>query len=202
MSGQDRKPEQPADLARQLQHVPAGRLTVVRHGPAGQEPVLLTHQLSAQTQGKGQVELYPLFPGADASYNRLLAPELTIQHPASPRVLELFYCRSGRVGWNMRGGTAVYLGAGDLTAHSAACCADSAMLFPLGYAEGISISVDLSVLEQNPRIFCGRPNWTCPGWRRSFVPVRRPPFPPARSWKGSLRLCMPPLSPGAGPISN
>ena len=200
MSGQDRKPEQPADLARQLQHVPAGRLTVVRHGPAGQEPVLLTHQLSAQTQGKGQVELYPLFPGADASYNRLLAPELTIKHPASPRVLELFYCRSGRVGWNMRGGTAVYLGAGDLTAHSAACCADSAMLFPLGYAEGISISVDLSVLEQNPpdilrearldlsrveEVFCsGAPASipACPELEGIFAPLYTAPVPRRRAY--------------------
>ena len=49
----------------------------------------------------------------------------------------------------MRGGTAVYLGAGDLTAHSSACCADSAMMFPLGYAEGISLSIDLPVLDAN-----------------------------------------------------
>ena len=61
--------------------------------------------------------------------------------------LEIYYCRSGRVGWNMQGGTAVYLGTGDVTAHSMACCADSAMMFPLGYSEGISISVDLKQLS-------------------------------------------------------
>lgn len=58
-------------------------------------------------------------------------------------VLEIFYCRNGRIGWNMQGDTAVYLGSGDMTVHSAACCADSAMMFPLGYGEGLSISVDL-----------------------------------------------------------
>ena len=46
----------------------------------------------------------------------------------------------------MQGGTAVYLGVGDVTAHSMACCADSAMMFPLGYSAGISISVDLKQL--------------------------------------------------------
>ena len=61
-------------------------------------------------------------------------------------MLELFHCRSGRVGWNMRGGTAIYLGTGDMTAHSTACCADSDMMFPLGYAQGISFSVDLQYL--------------------------------------------------------
>ena len=52
-----------------------------------------------------------------------------------------------RLRWNMQGGTAVYLGTGDVTAHSMACCADSAMMFPLGYSEGISISVDLKQLS-------------------------------------------------------
>ena len=47
----------------------------------------------------------------------------------------------------MRGGTAIYLGAGDMTAHSMACCADSAMMFPLGYSEGLSVSVDLNKLS-------------------------------------------------------
>ena len=47
----------------------------------------------------------------------------------------------------MQSGTAVYLGTSDVTAHSIACCADSAMMFPLGYSEGISISVDLTQLS-------------------------------------------------------
>lgn len=141
--------ENPAHIAQQLQNVPAGGLTVVRNSPAGQEYILLTDQFSAKTDGKGEIDAYHVFPGIDASYNLLFAPEVTFSHAPSSTVLELFYCHSGRVGWNMRGGTAVYLGAGDLSAHSAACCADSAMIFPLGYAEGISISVDLPVLEAN-----------------------------------------------------
>lgn len=47
----------------------------------------------------------------------------------------------------MKGETEIYLGAGDMTAHSSTCCADSAMMFPLGYAEGISFSVDFQCLE-------------------------------------------------------
>ena len=83
-----------------------------------------------------------------------LASEVKFRHDASDSVLEIYYCRSGRVGWNMHGGTAVYLGTGDVTAHSMACCADSAMMFPLGYAEGISISVDLKQLSSIcPEVF-------------------------------------------------
>lgn len=141
------KQEEPIYIVQQLENVPAGGLMVVYHTPSGQEDVLLTDRFSARTQGRGKMEAYHVFPGIDASYNVLYASEFTVRHAASVGVLELFYCHSGRVGWNMRGGTAVYLGEGDLTAHSAECCADSAMMFPLGYAEGISISVDLEILE-------------------------------------------------------
>lgn len=143
------KQREPAHIAQQLQDVPGGGLTIVRNSTSSQEYVLLTGQFSAKTVGKGKIEAYHVFPGVDASYNLLSAPEITVHHAASSSVLELFYCRNGRVGWNMRGGTAVYLGAGDLTAHSSACCADSALMFPLGYAEGISVSIDLPVLEAN-----------------------------------------------------
>lgn len=143
------KQREPAHIAQQLQDIPGGGLTIVRNSPSGQEYVLLTGQFSAKTVGKGKIEAYHVFPGVDASYNLLSAAEITVHHAASSSVLELFYCRNGRVGWNMRGGTAVYLAAGDLTAHSSACCADSAMMFPLGYAEGISLSIDLPVLDAN-----------------------------------------------------
>ena len=139
----------PPHIAQQLQDVPGGSLTIVRNSLPSQEYILLTGQFSAKTVGKGKIEAYHVFPGVDASYNLLSAPEITVHHAASSSVLELFYCRNGRVGWNMRGGTAVYLGAGDLTAHSSACCADSAMMFPLGYAEGISVSINLPVLKAN-----------------------------------------------------
>ena len=126
-----------------LRDVPSGELSIVRHFASEQGRTLLTDQFSAKTSGKGKMETYVLFPGIEASYNVFLAPQIAFHHDASDSMLELFHCRSGRVGWNMRGGTAIYLGTGDMTAHSTACCADSDMMFPLGYAQGISFSVDL-----------------------------------------------------------
>lgn len=129
-----------------LRDVPSGELSIVRHFASEQGRTLLTDQFSAKTSGKGKMETYVLFPGIEASYNVFLAPQIAFHHDASDSMLELFHCRSGRVGWNMRGGTAIYLGSGDMTAHSTACCADSDMMFPLGYAQGISFSVDLQYL--------------------------------------------------------
>ena len=131
-------------VEQRLQDTPAGGLTVIYDSESRQDHV---HPFSAETEGKGRVETYCVFPGIEASYMLFLAPEVSFHHAAFSSVLELFYCRSGRVGWNMRNGTAVYLGAGDLTVHSAVFCSDSAMMFPLGYAEGMSVSVDLHHLS-------------------------------------------------------
>ena len=133
-----------------LKDVPSGEVSIVRHFDSAQGRTLLTDQFLAKTSGKGKVETYALFPGIEASYHVFLAPQIAFHHDASDSMLEIFHCRSGRIGWNMRGGTAVYLGAGDMTVHSTACCADSAMMFPLGYTAGISFSVDLPHLNENP----------------------------------------------------
>ena len=132
-------------IAGLLEALPWGELTVAHHSSPPEGELSLTHRLSAKTRGKGRMDAYRVFPGLEISYNIFLASEVTFHHPPSSSVLELFYCRSGRVGWNMRGGTAIYLGAGDVTVHSAACCADSAMMLPLGYAEGISVCMELPV---------------------------------------------------------
>ncbi len=141
------KKEEYSSIAKNLQNISDGTLSVERTGAAENASSLFTEQFQGTTSGKGYMKVYDVFPGIEASFNSFLAPEVKFHHSASGSVLEVYYCRSGRVGWNMRGGTAVYLGAGDVTAHSMACCADSAMMFPLGYSEGLSVSVDLSRLS-------------------------------------------------------
>ena len=56
----------------------------------------------------------------------------------------------GRVGWDLRDGMSVYLGKGDLSLHSADCCADSVMHFPAEMYAGLMICVDLTHLAESP----------------------------------------------------
>ena len=140
------KKEVPPSIAQKLQMVSEGSLSVKYIQSAKHEGELFTERFQGSTSGKGCMEVLDVFPGIEASFNAFLAPQVQFRHDAAHTVLELYYCRSGRVGWNMSGGTAVYLGPGELTAHSMACCADSAMMFPLGYSEGLSVSVDLNRL--------------------------------------------------------
>lgn len=103
--------------------------------------------LQARTDGRVRMERCPVFPGVVAAFNTCLAEWVSLRHDAASAVLEIHYCRGGRVGWNMQDGMAIYLGAGDLTVQAMDCCADSAMTFPLGFAEGIAFVVDLDRLE-------------------------------------------------------
>lgn len=172
-------------IAQKLQKIPNGTLALKNCQAGGTGSTLFGEQFRAVTAGKGCMETYETFPGIEVSFNVFLASEVKFRRDALDSVLEIYYCRSGRVGWNMQGGTAVYLGAGDVTAHSMACCADSAMMFPLGYSEGISISADLKQLSsicpevlKNAGVeadqFCsGKPSAipSCSGLEHIFAPL-------------------------------
>lgn len=143
------KQEGAKNIEGQLRGIPDGGISIIRHSETERDRTLLTEQFQGKTIGKGKIEAFPLFYGVEASYNTFLASEAAFRHEASEQIVEIYYCRSGRIGWNMRHGMSVYLGAGDMTVHSAACCSDSAMMFPLEYSEGLSVSADLSLLERD-----------------------------------------------------
>ena len=116
---------------------------------AAEEFPPFARQSQIRTDGKGCLIIYSVCPGITVSLHYYLGERFVFHHQAFPTILEINYCRLGRTGWNMKNGTAVYLGAGDLAIHSMDCCSDSVMMLPLGYYEGISVSADLTVLQQN-----------------------------------------------------
>lgn len=138
-----------AYLERALQEVPEGTFAVERHNAAHAGKPLLTEQFTAHTKGKGKIERFLLFPGIELSLHQYLAEQVQFHHKPKDAVLEINHCRRGRIGWNMHDGAAVYLGAGDLCLHSLASCADSQMALPLGYYEGIAVTVDLQELDKS-----------------------------------------------------
>lgn len=103
-----------------------------------------------KTEGKGEMVLYQVYPGIEVYRSSFQAEQVTMLHKPDPSVMEINYCHKGRAGWKMKGGTWVYLGEGDLCLHAMAYCADSEMMLPLGYYEGISAAVDLEQVSKNP----------------------------------------------------
>lgn len=134
-------------IDKNLQDVPNGTLIVEHHFDKHREVNLFAASFQSNTDGKGKMSAYQIFPGIQLSLNYYHAGQASFQHDSHTHILEINHCRLGRIGWDFHNGTSIYLGPGDLALHSMECCADSAMMFPLGYCEGISISIDLAELE-------------------------------------------------------
>lgn len=105
-----------------LAELPQGTMEIVGR-PAAEPGVLFTGTFQGETDGRGRMEVYPVFPGVEASFNTVLGTYAAFRHEAARSTLEINHCRLGRVGWDLRDGMSVYLGEGDLSLHSADCCA-------------------------------------------------------------------------------
>ena len=57
------------------------------------------------------------------------------------------------MGWELKDGSSIYLGAGDISLHTLDTCDESEMSLPLGFYEGIAVSVDTEKLAADmPKI--------------------------------------------------
>lgn len=142
--------EQLLRIEKNLQDVPKGTLKVEHHFNGPTETNLFTESFQTRTEGKGKMTAYQVFPGIQLSLNASLGEQAAFHHESHAHILEINHCQTGRIGWNFNNGTSVYLGPGDLSLHSMECCADSVMLFPLGYCESISVSINLEELKKHP----------------------------------------------------
>lgn len=102
----------------------------------------------------------------------------------------------------MRGGMAIYLGAEDMTMHSATCCADSAMMFPLGYVEGLSISIDPQRLAANLPEALQEANFQPQKLFAAFCQESPLRFLLVHHWKGYSHPYTPRVLPCANPTSS
>ena len=162
-----------------LLQTPKGILRVERHSSDLNGTRLPAEQMRGQTDGKGLIEAYQPYPGMEIAMNTIQANQASFHHEALATVLEINYCRTGRVGWNMKNDVAVYLGAGDLVIHSMDCCADSNMTLPMSYYEGVSVSVDLDVLTRTQPAILARAGFDTRHLYEKFYMVKRPVAIPA-----------------------
>lgn len=97
-----------------------------------------------------QMETCRLFRGIEVSFFTFRSDQLTLPHDALAHILEINYCRAGRMGWKMGNGNTVYLGPGNYSLHTMDVCANSVMTFPNNYYEGFALCVDLDLLSSDP----------------------------------------------------
>ncbi len=96
------------------------------------------------------IESVELYPGIELSYITLKSDKLSMHHDELDNILEINYCRSGRMGWKMGNGNSVYLGQSDFSVHTMKACANSEISLPTDVYEGLTIFIDLQTLTNNP----------------------------------------------------
>lgn len=101
--------------------------------------------------GENASEILELYPGIDLSFLSACGKDnLHVCHAPLPQMLEINYCISGRMGWDMGNGNRIYLGPGDFSLNTMDICTDSAITLPNGSYEGLAIYIDLEQLTAQP----------------------------------------------------
>ena len=88
--------------------------------------------------------------GIELSYFTLSSENTRFCHEPLPHVIEINYCRAGRIGWKLGNDASVYLGPGDFCIHTMETCVHSCITLPNNYYEGMTLYIDLKKLTQHP----------------------------------------------------
>lgn len=134
------------EIEEKLKHIPKGKLLVETHQLRQDEAVLQTEHFNSFSDGVGITKIFPVFSGIEVSLNQFCASRFSFHHEPMQSVIQINHCRNGRMGWELKDGLSIYLGSGDLSLHMLDTCAESEMSLPLGFYEGIAISVDIEKL--------------------------------------------------------
>lgn len=110
----------------------------------------------SQLHNESTMRTSHLYQGIELSFLTLKSDKISLCHDALDHILEINYCRAGRMGWKMKNGSSVYLGPGDYSLHTMDICADSIITLPNDYYEGFTLCVNLKVLTQDsPELLAG-----------------------------------------------
>ena len=101
--------------------------------------------------GEPHGEMTELYPGIGITFFSVSGQDsFRFCHEPLAHVMEINYCISGKIGWNMYGGNQIYLGSGDFSLNTMDTCVNSIVTLPNGSYEGIVICIDLEQLTDAP----------------------------------------------------
>lgn len=108
-----------------------------------QKNVEKLHQEISQT-------LIPLYPGIELCYLTFSTASFSVHHKALSHMIQINYCKSGQLMWEMKNGNRIYLNPGDFSLHTMKTCTDSVLTFPNNMYQGLSIYIDLPKASETP----------------------------------------------------
>ena len=95
-------------------------------------------------------EIIPLYPGIKICYRTFSSGSSSVQHKAMSHIIQINYCKTGQIVWEMKNGNRIYLNPGDFSLHTMKACTDSVLTFPNGIYQGLSIYIDLQEVSDHP----------------------------------------------------
>lgn len=134
-------------IRQKLSDVPAGRYVAIRCPLGRNEEICEFEDSCLPSDARIKTITYELYPGIEVSYNYFTGDKFRFHHQHPSSVLAVDHCRLGRIGWEMGDGLSLYFGEGDLSFHMNTRCSESRITLPLGYYEGISLSLDMDTPE-------------------------------------------------------
>lgn len=110
------------------------------------------HQIQNKLQSisNNYIKRVTLFRGIELCFFTSKTDVFSMQHPELNYIMEINYCRMGRLGWKMRNGNQIYLGPGNFSLHTLDTCADSTICFPTEHYEGLTLCIDFHEIAENP----------------------------------------------------
>lgn len=91
-----------------------------------------------------------LYPGIELSYLTFSSDSFSVRHEAMAHMIQINYCKSGQVVWDMENGNHIYLNPGDFSLHTMKACTNSVLNFPGGMYQGLTVCIDLQETADNP----------------------------------------------------
>lgn len=107
----------------------------------------MNDELSEIQNNSETVELYS---GINLKYVDLKSDFISARHSTDDRIMQINYCKSGKIAWEMRNGNRIYLNSGDFSLHKMNMCTESAVTFPTGRYSGLTVYIDLQKAAENP----------------------------------------------------
>ncbi|MDB3082964.1 AraC family transcriptional regulator [Clostridioides difficile] len=137
------------NINNQLFKVPNRIIEINKHSSYQNNSIEHFDDMINKTNGKGKIDIYSVFPGIEVSFNLFSAENILFSHKSVDYILEINYCHDGRIGWDLKNGTSLYLGTRDLALHTTDFCSKSNMNLPLKYYEGITVSINIKQLQNH-----------------------------------------------------
>lgn len=147
-----------AQMSQILADIPEGH--ILEQIYSGAEDSLYCEQLGLLASGKGRRVTKHVTSGIAITFHDYFTNQISCQngmkHKIKKDLLEINYCRYGRIGYIIKDGRSMYLGPSDFCIHMQQLCDNPVLTLPTGHYSGLTIYIDPAQFDKAlPKLLIG-----------------------------------------------